>query len=118
MNHPTEIPAFVILNASRDSSLLAARAKALNDAGYYTSSVRTPEDAIAIASQVKCAVAIICRSFTFAEQQMMHTRIQAVVPSITVIFLGKALDDNPDGFLSAIRAAIASREDASRMPRC
>src|SRR5215472_7678875 len=95
--------ALVILNASRDSLRREARAKALHDAGYYTSSAQSPEEAIMMATQMKCAVAILCDSFTPSENQLVHACIQETVPATTVIFLGTSADDNV--LLSAVRAA-------------
>jgi len=103
--------AVVILNASRDPFLRAARAKTLHDAGYYTSSARTPEEAIALAGQMKCAVAILCSSFSAYEQRLIHAFILERVPGTTVIFLGDSADANPHVLLSAVRAALASQEN-------
>lgn len=102
--------AVVILNASRDAFLREARAKTLHDAGYYTSSAGTPEEAITLAAQMKCAVAILCSSFTASEQRMIHGFIQQAVPTTTVIFLGDSADNNPQILVSAVRAALSSQE--------
>ena len=102
--------AVVILNASRDPFLRAARAKTLHDAGYYTSSARTPDEAIALAGQMRCAVAILCSSFSAYEQRLIHAFILERVPRTTVIFLGESADSNPHVLLSAVRAALNSQE--------
>src|SRR5215472_591568 len=104
--------ALVILNASRDAVLREARAKALNDAGYYTTSAETPEEAITLATQMKCAVAIVCDSFTMAERRLIHMRIQRAVPATTVLFLANSDDNNAQILISAVRAALALRSMA------
>src|SRR5262245_65286901 len=103
--------ALVILNASRDALLREERAKALHDAGYYTSSAETSEEAITLATQMKCAVAIVCDSFSLEERRLIHTRIQEAVPATTVIFLASSGDNNTEILLSAVRAALASQSN-------
>jgi len=105
--------AIVILNASRDRFLREARAKTLHDAGYYTSSARTPEEAIALVAKMKCSVAILCSSFTAPEQRDIHSFIQEYVPATTVIFLGDSTESNPHVLLSAVKAALKSQETMS-----
>src|SRR5262249_56185683 len=92
--------ALVILNASRDAVLREGRAKTLNDAGYYTTSAETPEEAITLAAQMKCAVAIVCDSFTMAERRLIHMRIQKAVPATTVLFLANSDANNAQILIS------------------
>jgi len=101
--------ALIILNASRDAFLRQKRAKTLHAAGYYTTSAETPEEAITLATQMKCAVAIVCDSFTIMERRLIHTQIQEAVPATTVIFLASSGDYNAHILLSAVRAALESQ---------
>jgi DNA-binding response OmpR family regulator len=100
----------VILNVSRDPLLREARAKTLHDAGYYTSAAQTPEEAIELAAQLRCAIAIVCHSFTVSERRWIHTRLQEDAPTMTVVFLGESGDGNPKVLLSAVKSAVASRD--------
>jgi DNA-binding response OmpR family regulator len=100
----------VILNVSRDPLLREARAKTLHDAGYYTSAAQTPEEAIELAAQLRCAIAIVCHSFTVSERRWIHTRLQEDAPTMTVVFLGESADGNPKVLLSAVKSAVASRD--------
>src|SRR5262249_24787655 len=105
--------ALVILNASRDAVLREGRAKTLNDAGYYTTSAETPEGAISLAAQMKCAVAIVCDSFTLEERRLIHTRIQKAAPATRVIFLANSGDNNAQILVSAVRAPLELRSTGS-----
>lgn len=97
--------AVVILNASPDQSLLNTRAEILNEAGYYTSSATTSEDAIALATQLKFPVVIICHGFEDEERQLLGERIRAILPSTKIILLQHG-DFDPEHLLSAVRRAL------------
>ena len=101
--------ALVVLNVSRDPFLRVARAKTLHDAGYYTSSAQTPEEAIDLAVQLHCAIAVVCHSFTASERHWIHIRLQEDAPTTTVVFMGESGDSDPNVLLSAVKAAVASR---------
>jgi hypothetical protein len=111
-----ESPALVILNVCRDRILREARAKTLHDAGYYTSAAETPQEAITLATQMNCAIAIVCHLFTAPERRLIHIRFREIAPTTTVVFLGRSSDRDPRVLLSAIKTAVASREtwDISR----
>jgi len=98
----------LILNASPDSELLTSRAKMLNDAGYYTSGAQTPEEAIELAGQLHCPIAIVCHSFTASERRWIHARLQEDAPTTTIVFLGESGDADPKVLLSAVKSAVAS----------
>lgn len=100
--------ALVVLNASRDATLREERAKALNEAGYFTVSVRTPEEAVTLASQVKCVVAVVCPSFTDAERRFIGLRIHQVVPATTLILLRNSSVNDLQVLISAVHTALAS----------
>jgi hypothetical protein len=108
-----ETLALVVLNASRNVLLRKARAETLLAAGYYTSSAETPEEAVALAAQMKCPVAVICHSFTLSELYLIQMGIKEHAPATTVIFLGKSEDQDPETLLSTVKAALAARESAS-----
>jgi DNA-binding response OmpR family regulator len=99
----------VILNVSRDPLLREARAKTLHDAGYYTSAAQTPEEAIELAVQLPCSIAIVCHSFTASERRWIHRRLQEGAPTTTVVFLGESGDEDPKVLLSAIKSGVGSR---------
>ena len=103
-----ERPPLVILNVSRDPFLRVARAKTLNDAGYYTSAAQTPEEAIELAAQLHCPIAIVCHSFTASERRWIHARLQEDAPTMTIVFLGESGDADPKVLLSAVKSAVAS----------
>lgn len=108
-----EALALVVLNASRNVLLRKARAETLLAAGYYTSSAETPEEAVALAAQMKCPVAIVCYSFSDSELCSIQMGIKEHAPATTVIFLGKSEDQDPQVLLSTVKAALASRESAN-----
>jgi DNA-binding NarL/FixJ family response regulator len=101
----------VVVNASRDPILREERAKALNDAGFYTASAQTPDEAINLTTQVKPAIAILCPSFTDAERRAIGLRIHKEAPATTVILLGKSTAADSHAVVSAVRAVLASRSD-------
>ncbi len=105
-----ESKALVILNVSRDSFLREARAKTLHDAGYYTSAAQTLEEAITLSTQMRCAIAIVCHSFTASERSFIHMRLLEDAPATTVVLLGESGDRNPAVLLSAVKAAMTSRK--------
>jgi DNA-binding response OmpR family regulator len=102
--------ALVILNICRDPLIRQARAKTLNDAGYYTSAAESPEEAISQASAVYCAIAIVCDSLSEAERRSIQLWMQEHAPTTTVIILGKSVEADPELLLSSIRTAVASRD--------
>src|SRR5215471_2841393 len=97
----------LILNASPDSELLNSRAKMLNDAGYYTSSARTPEEAAQYAASMNCHLALICYSFPSGEQKALSERLRKVSPDIPIVCLEQDSDDNTGLFVSRIQEALA-----------
>ena len=99
----------MVLNVSRDPFLRVARAKTLHDAGYYTSAAQTPEEAIELAAQLHCPIAIVCHSFTASERSWIHARLQEDAPTTTIVFLGESGDADPKALLSAVKSAVASR---------
>lgn len=103
-------PALVILNICRDPILRETRAKTLHDAGYYTSAAETPQEAITLAMQMNCAIAIVCHLFAAPERRLIQVRLQEIAPTTTVVFLGKSSDRDPRVLLSAIKTAVASRD--------
>jgi hypothetical protein len=105
-----ESPALVILNICRDPILREARAKSLHDAGYYTSAAQTAQEAITLAMQMNCAIAIVCHLFTAPERRLIQVRFQEIAPTTTVVFLGKSSDRDPRVLVSTIKTAVASRE--------
>ena len=100
-----EPPAVVILNASPDQSLLSTRAEVLHEAGYYTSSAHTSEDAIALATQLNFPVVIICHGFKDEERQLLGERIREILPSTKIIFL-KHGDVDAHHLISTVRRAL------------
>jgi DNA-binding response OmpR family regulator len=96
----------LILNASPDSALLNSRAKMLNDAGYYTSSARTSEEAVRFVMRMNCAVALICYSFAGAERKALSERLRKLSPSTTVMCLEPGLDDNAGALVSKVEEAL------------
>ena len=96
----------LILNASPDSELLNNRAKVLNDAGYYTSSARTPEEAAQHAASMNCTLALICYSFASAERQALSERLRRLSPGTTIVCLEQGQDDNQGLLVSRIQEAL------------
>jgi DNA-binding response OmpR family regulator len=99
--------ATLILNASPDSTLLHHRAKILNDAGYYTSSAQSAEEALRYASSMHCALALICYSFAGAERKALADHLSKVSPGITIMWLDPELDQNQRVLMSKIESALA-----------
>jgi len=97
--------AVVILNASPDQSLLSSRAEVLHEAGYYTSSANTSEDAIALATQLNFPVVIICHGFKDEERQLLGERIREILPSTKIIFLDHG-DVDAQHLISTVRRAL------------
>jgi hypothetical protein len=97
--------AVVILNVSPDQSLLSTRAEILNEAGYYTSSANSAEEAITLATQLNCLVAVICHGFKAEERQLIGERIGEILPSTKIIFLEHG-DFDPEHLLAAVRRAL------------
>ena len=100
----------LILNACPDVQLRRVRAKILNDAGYYTTSASTPEEASRLSMRMKCALALVCYSFSKREQQRIHDRLQEVSPATRFVLLDHAEDEDPKGFLVQIRKALYKLE--------
>jgi DNA-binding response OmpR family regulator len=101
--------ALVVLNVCRDPLLREERAKTLHDAGYYTSGAQTPEEAIQLATQINFAIAVVCYSLTARERTLVREWMQEKAPATTVVLLGKSSDDLPESLLSAVSAAVHSR---------
>lgn len=99
--------ATLILSASPDSELLNRRAKMLNDAGYYTSSARTMEEAIQHAGSMNCTVAIICYSFAGAERKELAQRLRTMSPETTIVCLDHDVDKNQNTLIARIEKALA-----------
>lgn len=97
----------LILNASPDSALLARRAKMLNDAGYYTSSVRTPEEAVQHVAGMNCALALICYSYAGVEKTSLSERLHRLSPGTRIVCLEPELDKNQSALASTVEAALA-----------
>jgi len=97
----------LILNASPDSELLTSRAKMLNDAGYYTSSARTPEEAAQYAASMTCHVAVICYSFPTQEKKALSDQLRRISPKKSIVCLEQGLDDSTGVFVSTIQEALA-----------
>ena len=55
---------------------------------------------------MKCAIAIICHSFSPDEQRLIYLRIKQAVPAMTLILLGTPVADAPAALLAAVRAAL------------
>ena len=96
----------LILNASPDSALLNSRAKMLNDAGYYTSSARTSEEAVRYVMRMNCAVAIICYSFAGTQRKALSERLRKLSPNTTIICLEPGLDDSQGVLVSKVEEAL------------
>jgi DNA-binding response OmpR family regulator len=96
----------LILNASPNSALLNHRAKMLNNAGYYTSSAHTPEEAMQLAVTMNCDVALICYSFASSERKALSERLQKLSPATTIVCLEPELDNNQAVLVSRIQQAL------------
>jgi len=97
----------LILNASPDSALLNNRARILNDAGYYTSSARTPEEAVHYAATMNCDLALICYSFASNERKMLSDRLRRLSPGTTIVCLEPGLDESTGVLVSRVQEALA-----------
>ena len=97
----------LILNASPDSELLNNRAKVLNNAGYYTSSARTPEEAAQHAASMNCDLALICYSFPNREKKALSDQLRKLSPDTTIVCLEQGSDENTTVFVSRIQEALA-----------
>jgi DNA-binding response OmpR family regulator len=86
--------ATLILNASPDAMLRHHRARMLNRAGYYTSSVQTAEEAVHHAASMNCALALICYSFANAERKALSDHLRRVSPGTTIVCVEPGLDRN------------------------
>src|ERR1051326_1979512 len=100
----------LILNACPDVQLRGVRAKILNDAGYYTTSASTPEEASRLSTRMKCALAVVCYSFSKREQRHIRDRLQEQSPATSFVLLDHAVDEDPKGFLTQIRKALYKLE--------
>jgi DNA-binding response OmpR family regulator len=100
-----EPDAVVILNASPDQSLLSTRAEILHEAGYYTSSANTPDEAITLATQLNFPLVIICHGFKAEERKLIGERIQELLPSTKIIFLEHE-DFDAQHLVSIVRSAL------------
>jgi len=96
----------LILNASPNSFLLNSRAKALNGAGYYTSSARTPEEVLQFAVSMKCTVALICYNFAWIERNALARRLRSVCPGTTIVFVDPKLDEDSDVLVGKIQRTL------------
>jgi DNA-binding response OmpR family regulator len=96
----------LILNASPNSLLLDSRAKALNGAGYYTSSARTPEEVLQFAVSMKCTVALICYNFAWIERNALARRLRSVSPGTTIVFVDPKLDEDRDVLVGKIQRTL------------
>ena len=96
----------LILNASPDSDLLNHRAKVLNEAGYYTSSVRTVDEAARHAVSMNCALALICYSFAAGEKEALAERLHRLSPGIRVVCLEPQLDNSQGALISKVEQAL------------
>lgn len=97
----------LILNASPDPFLLNRRARTLNDAGYYTSSARTVEEAVLHAAKMHCTLALICYSFASIERKIISERLSELSPGTTIVCLEPELDKNQRFLISRVEAALA-----------
>ena len=79
----------------------------LNDAGYYTSSARTPEEAAQYAVSMNCHLAIICYSFPSQEKKALSDRLRRVSPDTPIVCLEQGSDDSTGVFVSTIQEALS-----------
>ena len=96
----------LILNASLDALLLKTRAKALNNAGYYTSSAHSSEEVVRLASGMHCDLAVICHSFGDVQQKRIEELLRKVSPGTRVLFLDSGLEGDDQIFLALIQQAL------------
>lgn len=93
----------IVLNACPERGLRERRARLLNQAGYYTSSACSPEEAISSALYLNCAVTLICDSFSSDERQFMSTQIRSILPATKVLLLKPQDSIDPQIVVSSIR---------------
>lgn len=103
----TQSAVTLILNASPDSDLLSSRAKILNEAGYYTSSARTAEEAVQYAASMNCDLALICYSFASIERKTLSERLRTLSPGTTIVCMEPGLDESTGALVSRIQDALA-----------
>ena len=84
----------VVLNLSRDPDARTWRAKNLNEAGCYTISTASLEEAVALVKRIRCSVAVVCHSFSESEQETARTRLSDASPSTPIILLRCARKDD------------------------
>jgi len=96
----------IILNACPERGLRELRAKLLNQAGYYTSSACSSEEAITLALHLNCAVTLICHSFSLDERRFMRTRIQSVLPATKILLLKPEDSIDPEIVISSVRGSL------------
>jgi DNA-binding response OmpR family regulator len=96
----------LILNASPDTLLRNSRAKTLNDAGYYTSSVRTTEEAMQHAASMNCALVLICYSFGGTEKKALSERLRKLSPGTRIVCLEPESDNDPSVLISRVEEAL------------
>lgn len=101
--------ATLILNASPNPGLLNSRAKMLNDAGYYTSSARTQEEAVQLGAAMHFAVALICHSFAIDERKALSERLRKLSPGTTIVCLEPELENMQGVLVSRVEQALARR---------
>lgn len=106
-NNISQPAATLILNASPDGVLLNDRAKMLNEAGYYTSSARTLEEALQHATSMNCTLALICHSFATAERKALTQRLHELSPGTAIVCLDQEADKNQRVLVSRIERALA-----------
>ena len=106
-SNTSQTSVILILNASPNSDLLNSRAKMLNDAGYYTSSAGTPEEAVLLAAAMHFAVALICHSFAIDESRALSERLRKLSPSTAIVCLQPELDNQQGILVSRVEQALA-----------
>jgi hypothetical protein len=92
----------IVLNACPERGLRELRARLLNQAGYYTSSASSPEEAISSALYLDCAVTLICDSFSSDERHFMSTRIRSILPATKLLLLKPQDRIDPQIVISSI----------------
>jgi hypothetical protein len=79
----------------------------LNDAGYYTSSARTPEQAAQLATKMNCDFALICYSFGSSERRRLSELLRRLSPETIVLLLESGADDDKHVLLTRIQQSAA-----------
>lgn len=105
-DNTSQFPVTLILNASPDSDLLSNRAKALNSAGYYTSSAHTPEEVAQHVASMNCDLALICYSFSSSDKKAIFDRLRLLSPGTTIVCLEQGQDENTNVLVTRIQQAL------------